>query len=601
MLPAAHLALHPQMTVVELDDASRKCQPEPGSLLLRRTSSTLLERLEDPLAVLGWHARTVVDHVDGDRRRVDPSADPDLLGRELDRIRKQVEHHLLEAQFVGGDDVDGGIHVQLQPHGSLCGPLPDHRHAVLERLTDVDKRHVELHPSGLDLREVEDVVEELEQVLARLPDVADVLLLAVVEITEHPLEEHLGEPDDGVQRRAQLVGHAGEELRLVLARDLELDAPLLELPVEAGVDDGERGLAGERLEQVAGLLSEAPGDQAANGEGPDDAVVTEDRHRDDRTPAGVQQDAEVGVQVHLPEVGYLVRLALPGRPPDDRVVKTNSYAPQRAEDRRAGPELGPHAELLGQVVVLEDGATVCRRQQHSVHDDRGQDLFGIEARAHRLADVAERLELVDLPAQVLLPGVQGPHQVHVADRDRGLVGERRKHLRRPIGKGGHLGPPGREHADDLSVEEHRHTEDGPVVADPLDIMHGVLGVVEDVGDLLGPPIEADPADKAPPVQRDLLAKEEVPILVGVPNGRGQAELVSFEEVDLGHIGVAQTTSALHHRAQDRIEVGGRSTQRREHLIGGDELGAGLVEVVCEPFELSRRRAPTRCGHSPSQA
>ena len=65
-------------------------------------------------------------------------------------------------------------------------------------------------------------------------DVADVLLLALVEVAEHPLEQHLGEPDDGVQRRAQLVRHAGEELGLVLARDLELGAPPLELPDTGG-------------------------------------------------------------------------------------------------------------------------------------------------------------------------------------------------------------------------------------------------------------------------------------------------------------------------------------------------------------------------------
>jgi len=304
--------------------------PRPTSLSTHRWPwwSSTIRRLEDPLAVLGWHAWTVVGHVDGDRRLVDPSVDPDLTGRELDRIRKQVQHNLPEAQLVDGNDVDRGAHAQLQPHASLCRPLPDHRHAVLERLADVDERRLQLHPAGLDLREVEDVVEKLEQVLARLPDVADVLLLAVVEITALLLEEHLGEPDDGVQRRAQLVRHVGEELRFVLARDLELDAPLLELPVEAGVDNGERGLASERLEQVAGLLSEAPGNQAANGERPDNAVVTEDRHRDERPPASVQQDAEVCVRVHVPDVGYLVRLALPGRPPDDGVVETNTYAPQ---------------------------------------------------------------------------------------------------------------------------------------------------------------------------------------------------------------------------------------------------------------------------------
>ena len=34
--------------------------------------------------------------------------------------------------------------------------------------------------------------------------------------------------DDGVERRAQLVAHIGEELRLVLARQLELPALVLD-------------------------------------------------------------------------------------------------------------------------------------------------------------------------------------------------------------------------------------------------------------------------------------------------------------------------------------------------------------------------------------
>ena len=39
---------------------------------------------------------------------------------------------------------------------------------------------------------------------------------------DDPLAQHLREPDDRVQRRPQLVGHVGQELRLVLARRLEL-------------------------------------------------------------------------------------------------------------------------------------------------------------------------------------------------------------------------------------------------------------------------------------------------------------------------------------------------------------------------------------------
>ena len=60
------------------------------------------------------------------------------------------------------------------------------------------------------------------------------------------------------------------------------------------------------------------------------------------------------------------------------------------------------------------------------------------------------------------------------------------------------------------------------------------------------------------------------------------------------------TSAWHRRRalsttvpRTESEVGGRSTQRREHLTPvADELGVGLVEVVCcSLFELSRRRGP----------
>ena len=79
---------------------------------------------------------------------------------------------------------------------------------------------LQLHPAGLDLGQVEDLVEQLEQVLAGAVDVAEVLLLALVDVAEHPLEQHLGEPEDGVERRPQLVRHAREELRLVPAGQL---------------------------------------------------------------------------------------------------------------------------------------------------------------------------------------------------------------------------------------------------------------------------------------------------------------------------------------------------------------------------------------------
>ena len=61
--------------------------------------------------------------------------------------------------------------------------------------------------------------------------------------------QHFGNAEDGVERRAQLVAHAGEELALglgrrhgLVARDLELRLVALEL-ADVGVD-GDRAAAG---------------------------------------------------------------------------------------------------------------------------------------------------------------------------------------------------------------------------------------------------------------------------------------------------------------------------------------------------------------------
>ena len=88
--------------------------------------------------------------------------------------------------------------------------------------------------AGLDLREIENVVDEVEQVGAGRVDVARKLDLLVGKVARHVFGELLAEDEDGVERRAQLVRHVGQELGLVLR--------------------GERQLGGLFLERVAGLL-----------------------------------------------------------------------------------------------------------------------------------------------------------------------------------------------------------------------------------------------------------------------------------------------------------------------------------------------------------
>ena len=144
------------------------------------------------------------------------------------------------------------------------------------------------------------------------------------------------------------------------------------------------------------------------------------------------------------------------------------------------------------VVVLEDGAPVGLGELHGVGDDRGQDLVRIEARAHRLADAAERLELVDLARELVLPAFAAPAprstlRMAIA----ACAGERRQHLDRPVGRRAGPGAPRREDADDLAVEEHRDAEDGAVAGHPLEVVHARTRGQR------ARPRSAGPADRAP--------------------------------------------------------------------------------------------------------
>src|SRR5205814_1920303 len=81
----------------------------------------------------------------------------------------------------------------------------------------------------LDLAEIENVVDQRQQVLARIVNVIDVGELTLVQLAEHLLPQDLREADDRVQRCSQLVRHRREEVGLVTARSLELAVQPLEL------------------------------------------------------------------------------------------------------------------------------------------------------------------------------------------------------------------------------------------------------------------------------------------------------------------------------------------------------------------------------------
>ena len=134
------------------------------------------------------------------------------VGREFHGIGQQVDQDLLGRAAVrhhANRLLDVGVDHQML----VVGATRHHAQRFGERLGQIERLHVELHPSGLDLGHVEDVVDDFQQIVAAGENVVAVFLIFLrAELAEHAAFHDLGETDDGVERRAQLVTHIGQEL-----------------------------------------------------------------------------------------------------------------------------------------------------------------------------------------------------------------------------------------------------------------------------------------------------------------------------------------------------------------------------------------------------
>ena len=95
-----------------------------------------------------------------------------------------------------------------------------------DALAQVEGLALDVQPPGLDLREVEDVVDDRQQRLAAVADGLGELALLVV---ERRVEQQAAHADDGVHRRADLVAHRRQEGALGLVGGFGRGAGLLRL------------------------------------------------------------------------------------------------------------------------------------------------------------------------------------------------------------------------------------------------------------------------------------------------------------------------------------------------------------------------------------
>src|SRR5919106_6235792 len=166
---ASDPTLDPDGAAVELHELPTKGEPQTSPLVLGRAGADLAKLLEDRILVLGGDADAGIADRDLDRAvcRHRPNVDPAARRRELDRVRQQVEKDLFDLALVSLNLAPCLSHVRVEGDPSLPRPLAHQGDHVVDRLWQVEGRPLQLHAARLDLREIQDVVYQGEQMLPR--------------------------------------------------------------------------------------------------------------------------------------------------------------------------------------------------------------------------------------------------------------------------------------------------------------------------------------------------------------------------------------------------------------------------------------------------
>src|ERR1700730_18110047 len=204
-------------------------QPQAGSTVFPAGASVcLLKCLEDDSLFLGRNADTRVGNFEGYNRRstskdwmpLAPSAarkryeqlHAAVLG-ELERIGQQVLEYLLQAFRVRNQATRKvGISVYFKTQPPVFGLVTERAAYHIEQAAEEDLLGIDRDGAGFDLRQVENVADQIQQIRPGTVDGSSELDLPRSQIAIRVVGELLAQYQDAVQGRPEFVRHVGQEL-----------------------------------------------------------------------------------------------------------------------------------------------------------------------------------------------------------------------------------------------------------------------------------------------------------------------------------------------------------------------------------------------------
>jgi hypothetical protein len=234
--------------------------PNPVPPYLRVVDESARERLEQPTHALARQADPGIAHREMQLHLValrgrgrDGEHDLALLG-ELHRVGQQIEQDLAQPRYVRADRDRHLALEQIRRVELLLGRAPpDQIERGLHAFAQVERLRLDVHAPGLDLGEVEDVVDDGEQRVAAVADGGCVVALLVV---KRGVEQQPAHADDRVHRRADLVAHCSQEGALGFVGRFGRGTRFLRGTEQPRVLDRDHRLVGEAAQQVRFAVGE---------------------------------------------------------------------------------------------------------------------------------------------------------------------------------------------------------------------------------------------------------------------------------------------------------------------------------------------------------
>ena len=213
----ARLAFHPDGATHQPDQLLGNGQSETRSAVFAgRRGIYLGKSFEQPLLFIFGDTDAGIPHFEAQGQRSvctgfdQPNPDKDLsLFGKLYRITDQIGQDLAQTQIVA-PDTDRHLSFYLVQQLDVCtgGTGAENVQDMFDTIMQVEVFVFQFHTAGLDLREIEDIVDDIQEAFAAGGDGLRIRALLFI---QRRFYEQGGKSDHAVHRSADLMAHGGQE------------------------------------------------------------------------------------------------------------------------------------------------------------------------------------------------------------------------------------------------------------------------------------------------------------------------------------------------------------------------------------------------------